>query len=252
MKKNFRIFPTLTILDGELVKTINYKNPRYIGDPINAIKLFNNKSIDEICIIDLSSNFLKKDFKINTKLLYEMATEAFIPLSYGGNILNLEDAKLVINLGFEKVIVNSIFYDDLLELIKISTELGSQSVVLKIDYTFHNGQFHYYSKGKIIDKINFNNLIDRIEQAKVGELILSRVDNDGKMMGYDLTEFTKFILTHTNIPIVLSNGAKDNNSILEASREGFKNFTSSSAFVFIGDLKGILINNPFTLTNIES
>jgi imidazole glycerol-phosphate synthase subunit HisF len=245
MNNKIRVFPTITISDGNLVKTTKFKNSRYLGDPINAIKLFNNKSIDEICILDMSNNHSKKNHSINTKLLSEMATEAFIPLSYGGNVLTINDARLIISIGFEKVIVNSLFHNDLPELIKISEELGSQSVVLKIDYIFYKNNFHFFSQGKILDKIINNKLIERINQSKVGELILSRVDYDGMMQGYDLNEFTSFILTNTNIPVVLSNGAKNKNSILEASKKGFKNFTAGSAYVFVGELKGILINNPF-------
>jgi cyclase len=174
-----------------------------------------------------------------------MATEAFIPLSYGGNINNINDARLIISIGFEKVIINSLFHNNLSEVTKISKELGSQSVVLKLDYIFYKNNYHFYSQGKILDKIDLNKLINKIDNSLVGELILSRVDYDGMMQGYDLNEFTNFILTNTNIPVVLSNGAKNKNSILEASKKGFKNFTAGSAYVFVGELKGILINNPF-------
>ena len=245
MNNRIRIFPTITLLNGDLVKTFKFKNPKYLGDPINAIRLFNNKSIDEICILDISNNHLSKSYPINIKLLSEMATEAFIPLSYGGNVMTINDARMIIGIGFEKVIVNYLFHYNLTELIKISEELGSQSVVLKIDYIFHNNNYHFFSQGKISNIIDFNNLIDKINKSKVGELILSRVDYDGVMTGYDLTEFPNFILSHINIPVVLSNGAKDKNSILEASIKGFLNFTSGSAYVFVGDLKGILVNNPF-------
>lgn len=243
MVNKFRIFPTLTILDGALVKTKGYKNPRYLGDPINAIKLFNNKDIDEICILDISSNYNKRNFSINSKLLEEMASEAFIPLSYGGNILSLSNAQHIISLGFEKVIVNSLFHTNFDEVTKITRELGSQSVVLKIDYCFKNDRAFYYYNGGAFNQINIEMLLRRILESQVGEIILSRIDNDGLMNGFDL-EFPRQILNKLTIPLVLSHGARNKQSIEKALEKGFLNFTASSMFVFIGNLKAVLINNP--------
>jgi len=195
MKQSLRIFPTLTILNNDLVKTVDYKNPRYLGDPINAIKLFNNKNVDEIAILDITSRFNKNCQKINYTLLQEMAQEAFLPLSYGGNINSVEIAGKIINLGFEKVILNSLLFENPSEVKKIVKKLGSQSIVLKIDYIIQNGQFQVsYNEGSNIK---------------------------------------------------LCHGAKDKYSILNASENGFLNFTASSMYVYYGNLKGILINDPF-------
>jgi cyclase len=173
-----------------------------------------------------------------------MASEAFVPLSYGGNIQSLLDAKHIISLGFEKVIVNSLFYTNLNEVIQIANELGSQSVVLKIDYRMVHKDYYFYSKGKITEKIEFNTLIEKIHKANVGELILSRVDFDGNKCDFD-TQFPLNFTKSIKIPIVLSNGAKDKNSIFKAINLNFHNFTASSIYVYVGSLDGILINNPF-------
>jgi cyclase len=241
--QNKRIFPTLTILNNELVKTINYKNPRYLGDPINAIRLFNNKNIDEICIIDISPRFLT-NFKINKRLLLAMAREAFLPLSYGGNILTLDDAKEIIDIGFEKVIINSMFHKNIRDILTIVKQLGSQSVVLKVDYTFINNSYYFFTEGKIGNKIEISDFISKIKETQIGELILSRVDFDGMMNGFD-TNFPISIKSQLNIPVVLCHGAKDKLSFIEAEKKMFHNFTSSSIFVYFGNLKAVLINNPF-------
>lgn len=244
MKQSFRIFPTLTILNNDLVKTVDYKNPRYLGDPINAIKLFNNKNIDEIAILDITSRFNKGIREINYPLLKEMAQEAFIPLSYGGNIDSAETADRIINVGFEKVIINSLLFNNPIEFNKIITKLGSQSVVLKIDYTIHNGHFIvFFNQQNQRKEYKIDEIVNIINHSCVGEVILSRIDYDGCMKGYDLN-FTKHILEKVKIPLVLSHGASNKQSIIEASEKGFLNFTASSMFVYTGNLKAVLINNP--------
>jgi len=246
--QNKRIFPTLTILNNDLVKTKNYQNPKYLGDPVNAIRLFNNKNIDEICILDISPRFIS-NFKINKNLLFQMAREAFLPLSYGGHILNHVDAKEIIDMGFEKIIINSMFHKNPMEILPIIEELGSQAVVVKIDYTFINNSYYYFSEGKIGNKINIDELVSKINNTQIGELILSRVDFDGLMLGFDL-EFPLIIKNMLNIPVVLCHGAKDKFSFIEAEEKMFHNFTSTSIFVYVGKLKAVLINNPLDDLNI--
>ena len=245
MKQSLRIFPTLTILNNDLVKTVDYKNPRYLGDPINAIKLFNNKNVDEIAILDISSRFNKNSSEINYALLQEMAQEAFVPLSYGGNIKSAIVADKIINLGFEKVILNSLLFENHTEVKKIVSKLGSQSVVIKIDYTIQKDQFLVsYNEGNSIKEYSFTSLVDLINNSGAGEVILSRKNYDGKMSAFDFNNIKPF-LDKISIPLVLSHGAKDKYSILNASENGFLNFTAGSMYVFYGNLKGILINDPF-------
>ncbi len=245
MKQSLRIFPTLTILNNDLVKTVDYKNPRYLGDPINAIKLFNNKNVDEIAILDITSRFNKNCQKINYTLLQEMAQEAFLPLSYGGNINSVEIAGKIINLGFEKVILNSLLFENPSEVKKIVKKLGSQSIVLKIDYIIQNGQFQVsYNEGSNIKNFTIFSLVDLINNSGAGEVIFSRKNYDGKMSSFDIDNI-KYFLDKISIPLVLCHGAKDKYSILNASENGFLNFTASSMYVYYGNLKGILINDPF-------
>jgi cyclase len=245
MKQSLRIFPTLTILNNDLVKTIDYKNPRYLGDPINAIKLFNNKNVDEIAILDISNRYNKYSNGINYSLLQEMAQEAFVPLSYGGNIKTAAIANKIISLGFEKVIINTLLFENPSEVEKIVQKIGSQSIVLKIDYTFQKDQFLVYcNEGRTIRKFTILSLVNLINNSGAGEVIFSSKDYDGKMSTLDYNTI-KPILDKISIPLVLCHGAKDKFSILNANNNGFLNFTASSMYVFYGNLKGILINDPF-------
>jgi cyclase len=245
MKQALRIFPTLTILNNDLVKTVDYMNPRYLGDPINAIKLFNNKNVDEITILDITNRFNLIRGEINYQLLKEMAEEAFLPLSYGGNIKSSIVADKIINLGFEKVIINSLLFENSAEVKKIVSKIGSQSVVIKIDYTIQKDQYVIsYNEGNTIKEFSLTSLVDLINNSGAGEVIFSRKDYDGKMFGYDLNNIKPF-LDKIRIPIVLCHGAKNKYSISNASENGFLNFTASSMYVFYGNLKGILINDPF-------
>ena len=127
-----RIIPTLLIDDGKLVKTKRFKKPQYLGDPINAIKIFNEKGVDEVCILDISAS--RKGKKPDMKLLEDMASEAFMPLSYGGGITGIEEIKDILYIGFEKIILNTsaVFNPQLVN--DASRYFGSQSVVVSIDY----------------------------------------------------------------------------------------------------------------------
>jgi cyclase len=245
MKQSLRIFPTLTILNNDLVKTIDYKNPRYLGDPINAIKLFNNKNVDEIAILDITSRFNKNSNVINYALLKEMAQEAFVPLSYGGNIKSAVIADKIINIGFEKVIINSLLFENYPEVKNIVNKLGSQSLVIKIDYTLQKNQFLVsYNEGNTTKEFSPTSLVDLINNSGAGEVIFSRKDYDGKMFAYDFNHIKHF-LDKIKIPLVLCHGAKNKYSITNASDNGFINFTASSMYVFYGNLKAVLINDPF-------
>ncbi len=238
-----RIIPVLTLLNNDLVKTINYTNPIYLGDPINTMKIFNNKNIDEVAILDITPRF-KKNHNLNIGLLSKIAKEAFFPLAYGGNITSYIDAKKIIDIGFEKIIINSLFFTNFDNINEMVFKLGSQSVVLKVDYVLYKNNYHFYSMGKILHKIIINEFINKVTKANVGELILSRVDYDGKMCGFDI-DFGLKIKDYLKIPLVLCNGAKDINSIFDAEKYKFSNFAASSIFVFLGNLKAVLINNPF-------
>lgn len=238
-----RIIPCLTISNKDLVKTTEFKNPRYIGDPINAVKIFNGKGVDELCILDITAT--KKGTSPDFRLLEEIASEAFVPLSYGGGISSVDDAKRIFRMGYEKVIFNTTFFlreNIIRETIKFA---GSQSVVVSIDVKrSKSGVFNcYHTSGSVFSNESVEQAIARAYNLGVGEIIINSIDNDGKMSGYDI-ELVKTIANSVDIPIVILGGAgklKDIKTVLDM---GIHAAAASSYFIFYGPLKAILITYP--------
>ena len=142
-----RIIPVLLIDDRDLVKTINFSSPTYLGDPVNAVKIFNIKNVDELCILDISKN---KSSEPDYDLLSRIANQAFMPLSYGGKIKSVEQALKILSLGYEKVVINSAFFANPELITNISKKIGNQSVVVSIDVKNENGAYVIYSNNIII------------------------------------------------------------------------------------------------------
>ena len=241
---NKRIIPTLLINEyGDLIKGTTFRKHDYVGDPINAVKIFNEKEVDEIIILDISATNNKK---INFKLLEEIASEAFMPIAYGGGINQLDDAKKLLYLGFEKIILNSVNFIDL-NFLKICSEtFGSSTIVCAIDYKKNIFSGSYVKKNNGSSGTNFT----PIEFAKIlesngaGELLFCNIDHEGTYKGYDI-ETIKNIADSVSIPIIASGGAKD----LEDIKKIFKLTKVSAAaagslFVYYGVHKAVLINYP--------
>lgn len=241
MYRRPRIIPVLTMQHLDLVKTVNFKNPRYIGDPVNSVKIFNNKDVDEMCILDITATTERREPDID--FLREIASEAFMPLGYGGGIKTVEQAKAIFRIGYEKVIVNSLLYDNPEEVKKIVDFAGSQSVVASIDYKrellgrisviTHDGQ----------DKTrkNVEEVIEYAEELGVGEILLTSVDHEGKMAGYDLKMMERL---ETDVPVILNGGAGKMEDIKAAFDAGADAVAGSSFFVYYGKNKAVLINTP--------
>jgi imidazole glycerol-phosphate synthase subunit HisF len=242
--KRIRVIPILLIQNGKLVKTIQFNKPTYIGDPLNAIKIFNDKEVDEIIVLDISASLQKKSPDFN--FIKQFASECFMPLGYGGGIKTLEDAKKVFASGAEKVILNTALIDNPELITEIANIYGSQAVVVSIDIKkniFGKYQIFTNSGTKKI-KINLINWIKDIESLGAGEIIVNSINNDGKMQGFDL-ELIKLVSQATKLPVVACGGA--------SSLEDFKNAISygkasavgaGSVFMFNGKLKGVLISYP--------
>lgn len=241
---SFRLIPVLLLSEGSLVKSTNFKNYNYIGDPINAIKIFNDKEVDELVFIDIMAS--KTNSQPNFGLLEQIASECFMPLGYAGGINNIDDMKRILSIGFEKIILNTSIHlnPDLLKI--ASNEIGSQSVVVCIDYKtniFGNRKLYSHSGVKLryTSVINFAKYV---EESGAGEIILQSVDNDGKMSGYDLS-FIKEVNDAVNIPVVACGGAgslADFSDVLKHT--GVSGIAAGSKFIYHGTNKGVLINYP--------
>lgn len=238
-----RIIPCLTITNNDLVKTIQFKNPRYIGDPVNSVKIFNDKGVDELCILDITAS--KENKEPNYQLLQEIANEAFMPLSYGGGLKNLDQVKKIIKMGYEKVVFNTSFINNP-DLIKETVEyLGSSGVVISIDVKKNVfGKYNVYiNDGSQEIKKSLSEVIKQVEELNAGEIIINSITNDGMMEGYDLN-LIKLVSESINVPVIAIGGAKDVNDLKKAIDVGAHAVAASSMFIYYGKQKAVLITVP--------
>lgn len=245
-----RIIPTLLISGGNLVKTKRFKNPDYLGDPINAIKIFNEKSVDELCILDIEAS--KKGKLPDVELLKNMASEAFMPLSYGGGITNIMQMKEIFSIGFEKVILNTILVHKP-EIVKEAVAyFGAQSIIASIDYRMRFGKEKCYT-ADAMQKTKYTplELAKEAEKLGVGEILLYSIERDGMKVGYDLKTISK-VVENVKIPVIACGGARnvdDIKKVLDVA--GVHAVAAGSVFVYFGDRSAVLINFPDEDTLIQ-
>lgn len=239
-----RIIPSLLIHEKGLVKSINFKDYKYVGDPINAVKIFNEKEVDEIIIIDI--DVTKNETEPDYKLIEKLAFECRMPLCYGGGIKTTEQAQKIFSLGVEKIAISSIAIENPEIITKIANIVGNQSVVVVLDvkkklfggyeiYT-HNG-----TKKTGIDPLMF---IEKIEKLGAGEIVINSIDNDGSMKGFDL-KLIDLVRNKISLPLTVLGGAGSMNDIGEViSKQGIIGVAAGSQFVFKGKYRAVLINYP--------
>jgi len=238
-----RIIPTLLIQKKGLVKTCQFKNPVYLGDPINAIKIFNEKEVDELVILDIEATRSGKG--IDWNMLNRINREAFMPLGYGGGIKSIEDIKRIINLGYEKVILNAAVLVSN-QLIKDAAEIiGSQSLVVCVDIKrTSTGSFkvfdHTKNKNTGLDPVDY---VKTLESMGTGEIIVQSVDKEGTYSGYEF-DYLKEISGEVKIPVIALGGASSLADIKGILNTEISAAAAGSIFVFFGRLKAVLINYP--------
>jgi len=240
---NKRIIPTLLISNGKLVKTVNFGNKIYVGDPINAIKIFNDKEVDELILIDIDASKTKS--QINYKLVEDCASECFMPLCYGGGIKNIDDATHLFSLGIEKICIQSSYFKDSNLLTELSSKYGSQAIVISIDLKkniFGNYNIINSSNGSVIKK-KLNDLLSELTELGAGEILMNVINKDGKMSGMDLEMINK-IASNTSLPLIALGGVGSLNDIKNAFMNGASAVSAGSFFVFNGPHKAVLITYP--------
>jgi cyclase len=245
-----RIIPCLLLLNGGLVKTRKFKDPKYLGDPINAVRIFNEKEVDELIVLDISATKERK--KPQFELLNEIASECFMPLGYGGGITSMEDLNLIFNIGVEKAIINSYSISNPSFIEEASSKYGSQSIVVSIDVKkgFFGKYEVYGNGGKTKAKLDPVHYARTMEEMGAGEIVINSIDNDGMMSGYDI-ELIKGVSSSVKVPVVASGGAGKIEDLAEAIyRGGASAVAAGSLFVFQGKHRAVLINYP-TLQEIE-
>lgn len=238
-----RIIPVLLIDDRDLFKTVQFGERTYLGDVVNAVKIFNRKGIDELSILDIGAtqNNREPDFE----LLKDIASEAFMPLSYGGGITNLDQIHKLLAIGYEKVVINSGLITHPEVVREAVTQYGSQSIVASIDAKkVGDGYKCAICDGqKLLDKTPLE-LVLEAEQMGCGEIIINSIDNDGMMKGYDL-QLVKTITEAVKVPVIAIGGAGGIDDLKQViQKAGAHAAAGGSMFVFYGRLRAVLITAP--------
>lgn len=238
-----RVIPVLLLHKNGVVKTLKFKNPVYIGDPINAVRIFNDKEVDELILLDIDATREKRDPRYSH--LKEIISEAFMPIGYGGGVQNLPQIENLFNLGIEKVILNSATFHQP-ELLKEAVNIfGSQSLVASIDVkTDWLGNFRVFSNcGTIKEEIGLFEHLRRLTELGIGEIFLNSIERDGTMSGYDYTLIHK-VSSSIDVPLVASGGAGTLNDFVDAIESGASAVAAGAMFVFFGVHRAVLINYP--------
>lgn len=247
-----RITPCLLVHKKGLVKTVAFENPKYVGDPINAVKIFNEKEVDELFVIDIDATVEDRGPDFN--LIKNLAVECRMPFCYGGGITSVEQARKIISLGVEKIAISSAAIDNPELLKEIRDAIGSQSVVVVLDVKkkgiFANYEI-YTHNGKKNSKYKLKDYLTILNEIGIGEIVVNSIDEDGKMKGYDFKLFD-FVRDLTNMPMTILGGAGSLEDISNAiGRYKTIGVAAGSLFVFKGKYKAVLINYPDRKTRNE-
>ncbi len=239
-----RVIPVLLLKDRGLVKTRNFKNPTYLGDPKNIVRLFNDKEVDELVILDITAT--KKQRPPDFQFLKELAVECFMPVCYGGGINHSDDIKKLFALGIEKVAINSYAFENPGFIKEIATVFGSQSIVVSIDVkkNLFGHDYCFTRSGSKNTHIEPDVFARHMAENGAGELLINSINADGTMSGYDLPMIKK-ITASVSIPVIACGGAGSLDDfravVLHA---GAAAAAAGSFFVFQGIHRAVLISYP--------
>lgn len=237
-----RVIPVLLLKGNGLYKTRKFKKPIYIGDPINAVKIFSEKEVDEIALLDIDAS-LKKTIP-NYQLIEDIASECFVPLTYGGGVSSIEQFKTVLSLGVEKIAINSALFLDNNLVEESASIFGKQSIVASIDVRKRFWTYSAYTHGgKVRVKMSLSQVLDNLKSKQIGEILLNSIDNDGTMEGYDLDLIEK-VSSNATVPVTACGGCSDIDNFRDALKHGASAVAAGSLFVFKGSRNSVLINYP--------
>ncbi|MEP6705827.1 MAG: AglZ/HisF2 family acetamidino modification protein [Acidobacteriota bacterium] len=239
-----RIIPVLLLKDQALVKSVRFRNHKYIGDPINAVRIFNELKADELVFLDIDASRMGR--LISTEFLRKVGDEASMPFSVGGGIRSMEDIKQILSAGAEKVVINTQAGSDP-EFIKTASDaFGSSTIVVCIDVKkkLFSGERAWILSGSKSTRFTPLEFAGLMEQNGAGELIIQSIERDGAMTGYDI-DLIRSISAAVNVPVVALGGAGKKEDLFEAYREGRASaLAAGSMFVYQDNRRGVLINYP--------
>jgi cyclase len=238
-----RVIPTLLLKDGGLVKTRKFKNPKYVGDPVNAIRIFNEKEVDELVVLDIQAS--KQGREPNYALINEIAGECFMPLCYGGGVRTIEMAARIFDCGVEKVCLQTAAFENPGLITQIAKRFGSQAVVLSVDVKrdwLRRTRLYNSKSGSAVSQAWTDFLRIGVE-AGAGEVIVNSVDHDGELDGYDL-EVIGQAACMVEVPVIASGGGGKLDDFKAAIAAGASAVAAGAMFVFHGPHRAVLITYP--------
>ena len=239
-----RMIPCLLLKGQGLYKTQKFANPVYLGDPLNIVRIFNDKEVDELCVLDITATKEKRG--PNFDFLAEIASECFMPLSYGGGITTLEECKRLFGLGLEKIILNTALVTQPELVGEVASRFGAQSVVASIDVKkSFLGAYHVWSHcGTVNTKKDPVSMAQEVARLGAGEILLNSIDRDGTMTGYD-TKLVSSVSEAVSVPVIACGGASSLDNMVEIVTSTQVSAVAAGAlFVFYGPMRGVLINPP--------
>jgi cyclase len=241
--RRVRIIPALLIQKGGLVKSVRFKDHLYVGDPINAVKIFNEKEVDEIVVLDISAT--KDGRKPDMSFVKTFASEAFMPMAYGGGITTLAEIEELISSGVEKAVLNTVAYIKPSLISDAAKYVGSQSIVVSIDVkkNLFGKNTVYVSNGKKNTGVSPQEYARRMADLGAGELILNSIDRDGTFTGYD-GELIEKVASSVSVPVVALGGAGSVDDFLTAVARGAAAVSAGSMFVLQRPHRAVLISYP--------
>ena len=238
-----RVIPCLLLKNGGLVKTMKFQNPKYVGDPINVIRIFNDKEVDELIVLDIEASKVKR--APNYELIEQFAGECFMPLCYGGGISTVEQAKRLFSLGVEKVCLQTSALIDLQLVRDIADRYGSQSVVVSVDIKknlFGSYRLYSSSNGKLLE-LPWREFLNKAVTAGAGEIMLTAVDREGTLAGMDLA-LIRAATQSCPIPVIAAGGAATLPDFRAAVDAGASAIAAGAMFIFHGPHRAVLITYP--------
>lgn len=238
-----RVIPCLLLSGDRLVKTVRFKHPTYVGDPINAVKIFNEREVDELAILDISATRERREPPYEH--LRAISSECFIPLSYGGGVRTIDHARRLFSVGVEKILINTAAAENPALLTAVAAEYGNQAVIAGIDV-----KRDWLGRTRVFTHAGSRNTgrhpveyATAMAASGAGEVLLNSIDRDGTMAGYDL-ELIGDMSTALRVPLVACGGAGSIADLGAAIKAGASAVAAGSLFVFAGPRRAVLINYP--------
>lgn len=239
-----RVIPVLLVSDGYLVKPIKFKGDQYVGDPINAVRIFNEKQVDELLICDIDASV--KGRGVNYALIEEIASEAFMPVGYGGGVASAAEARRITGIGIEKIVLNTAAVESPEVVTQISEALGASSTVVSVDArkkTLGSGWDTYIKRGTVKTGHTPAELAARAQELGAGEVVISSIDRESTRSGYDVA-LIRSVTQAVTVPVVALGGAGTFDDFGAALDEGASAVAAGTLFVLNGKHRAVLISYP--------